>query len=149
MKTILVAVDFSDASVAAAKEALKLAAAFDAKVVALHVIHDPAEAPGFYSSKKAGKKVYRNMEEAAGKMMAAFVDKHLAKWKKLEARVLPGIPGDEIVRLAAEEKADLVVIGTRGHSGLKRLLLGSVADRVIRACPCPVLAVHGDEAGKS
>ena len=76
MKTILVAVDFSDASVAAVEQALKLAAAFDAKVVALHVIHDPAEAPGFYSSKKAGKKVYRNMEEAAAKMMAEFVEEH-------------------------------------------------------------------------
>ena len=148
MKTILVAVDFSDASVAAVKQALELAAAFDSKVVALHVIHDPAEAPGFYSSKKAGKKVYRNMEEAAAKMMAAFVEEHCAKWKKLEVRVRPGIPGDEIVRQAGEEKADLVVIGTRGHSGLKRLLLGSVADRVIRACPCPVLSVHGDETGK-
>ena len=149
MKTILVAVDFSDASVAAVEQALVLAAAFDSKVVALHVIHDPAEAPGFYSSKKAGKKVYRNMEEAAAKMMTAFVEKHFAKWKKVEARVRPGIPGDEIVRQAEEEKADLVVIGTRGHSGLKRLLLGSVADRVIRSCPCPVLSIHGDDAGKS
>lgn len=144
MKKILVAVDFSDASVAAVGHALQLAQAFDAKLIVLHILHDPADRPGFYSSKKAGKKVFRNMEEAAGRMMKEFVDKHLAKAKKAEARIVPGIPGDEIVRQADKEKVDLVVVGTRGHSGVQRLLLGSVADRVIRGCRCPVLSVTDD-----
>ena len=145
MKTILVAVDFSAASVAAIQQALILAEAFDARILVVHVLHDPADAPGFYVAKKAARKVFRNMEEAAAKMLADFVDKHLKKWKNVEAQIVPGIPGDEIVRCAQKEKADLVVVGTRGLSGLKRLLIGSVADRVIRTCPCPVLTVQ-DEA---
>ena len=58
---------------------------------------------------------------------------------------VPGLPAEEVVKVAEAEKADLVVVGTRGHAGVKRLLLGSVADKVIRACRCPVLSVHGDE----
>jgi len=145
MKKILVAVDFSEPSVAAAQHALELATKFDAQVLLLHVLHDPAEAPGFYSSKKAGRKVLKNMEQAAAEMLDEFVAEHLKKWKKLEARVIPGLPAEEVVRVAEAEKVDLVVVGTRGHAGVKRLLLGSVADKVIRACRCPVLSVHGDE----
>lgn len=143
MKRILVAVDFSPASVAAAEQALTLAGAFDAHLLLLHVLHEPADAPGFYSSKKAGKKVLRNMEEAAAAMMTEFVDKYMKKWEKREGRIVPGLPAEEIVRVAEAEKADLVVMGTRGASGLKRMMLGSVADRVIRSCTCPVLTVHG------
>ena len=145
MKRILVAVDFSPAAVAAAEQALALAGAFDADLLLLHVLHEPADAPGFYSSKKAGKKVLRNMEEAATAMMAEFVDKYLKKYEKCEARILPGLPAEEIVRVAEADKADLVVMGTRGASGLKRLMLGSVADKVIRSCTCPVLTVHGSK----
>ena len=145
MKKILVAVDFSPASVAAVRQAQELATALDAELLLLHVIHVPAEAPGFYSSRKLGRKLFRNMEEAATGMMAQFVDEHLKKTKKkVEIRILPGLPGDEIVRQARKEKADLVVIGTRGHSGIKRLLLGSVADHVIRACSCPVLSLRDE-----
>jgi len=145
MKKILVAVDFSPAAVAAAEQALALATAFEAHLLLLHVLHEPADAPGFYSSKKAGKKVLRNMEEAATAMMAEFVGKYLKKCEKQEARILPGLPAEEIVRVAEADKVDLVVMGTRGASGLKRLMLGSVADRVIRSCTCPVLTVHGSK----
>ena len=145
MKKILVAIDFSAGSVNALRYALKIAEKFDAQLVLLHVLHDPAEAPGFYSSKKAGKKVLRNMEEAASRMMEEFVEKHLKKWEKFGTRIIPGLPAEQIVRLAEKEKVDMIVMGTNGHSGLKRLMLGSVTDKVIRACTCPVLAVHSDE----
>ena len=148
MKKILVAIDFSDASAQALGYALKFAAQFDSQLLLLHVLHDPAEAPGFYSSKKAGKKVLRNMEEAASGMMDEFVGKYLKKWTKFDARIIPGLPAEEIVRLSEKEKVDMIVIGTRGHGGLKRLMLGSVTDRVIRACTCPVLAVHNNGKAK-
>lgn len=60
-----------------------------------------------------------------------------------------GVPFQEIVETAAAEQADLIVIGTHGRSGLNRLLLGSVADRVIRLAPCPVLAVRQREHAKA
>lgn len=57
-------------------------------------------------------------------------------------RLRVGVPHQEIVRAAAEETAELIVMGTRGRGGLERLRLGSVADRVIRTAPCPVLTVR-------
>ena len=56
-----------------------------------------------------------------------------------------GVPYKEIVGAAARERADLIVIGTHGRGGLDRALLGSVADRVIRLAPCPVVTVRGRE----
>jgi nucleotide-binding universal stress UspA family protein len=55
-----------------------------------------------------------------------------------------GVPWQEIVRLAVEEHADMIVMGTQGRTGLERLLLGSVAERVIRQAPCPVVTVRHD-----
>ena len=58
----------------------------------LHVLYDPADAPGFYASKKAGKKVLRNMEDAASQMMGEFVSKHMKRRKNFETRIVPGLP---------------------------------------------------------
>ena len=56
--------------------------------------------------------------------------------------VRTGLAQEEIVNLATDERADLIIIGTHGRTGLNRLLLGSIADRVIRFAPCPVLTVR-------
>ncbi len=82
------------------------------------------------------------MEEAASTMMSEFIGKHLKKWGEFDARIVPGLPAEQIVRVAEKEKVELIVLGTQGHSGLKRLMIGSVTDRVLRACQCPVLAVR-------
>ena len=59
--------------------ALAIAKKFESKLLLLHVVHDPANSPGFYTSKKAGKKVFHNMEESAQQMMKDFTQKHLKK----------------------------------------------------------------------
>jgi len=142
VQRILVPVDFSDSSAAALKAAIKLARAFDAKILALHDIHDPAEAPGFYVSRKAGKKVFRNMEESATQMMDAFAAKRLRKYEKHECHVRSGIPATQILQFARSQKVDMIAMGTHGRSCLDRLMLGSVADRVLRGSTCPVLIVR-------
>ncbi len=62
-----------------------------------------------------------------------------------ERLLLHGDPGQEICRAAEDLDADVVVIGTRGHGGLRRAVLGSVSDHVIRNAPCPVLTVSGSD----
>ncbi len=149
LKKILVPVDFSDCSVAALKAAINIARQFEAKILALHVIHDPAEAPGFYASQKAGKKVFRNMEDSATQMMEEFASKRLRKYDKHECHVRPGIPATQILQIAEEKKVDMIAMGTHGRGGLDRLMLGSVADRVIRSSQCPVLIVRdGQKSAK-
>ena len=142
MKRILVAVDFSEASVDALKRAISIAKKFEAKLLVLHVIHDPANSPGFYVSKKAGKKVFRNMEESAQQMMKEFTAKYLKKFQDYDTFVITGLPGAQIINFAGKKNADLIVMGTHGRGGLDRLMLGSVADKVIRGATCPVLSVR-------
>jgi len=75
------------------------------------------------------------------------LDKLLAKARAAGVRarglLLEGVPHDRIVRAAKSRRADLVVIGTHGRTGLARLFLGSVAGRVVAAASCPVLTVRG------
>ena len=142
MKKILVATDFSHAWAQAPKNAIEIATACSARILLLHMVHDPPEAPGFYAAKKAGKKVLRNIEQAAEQMMNDFVAQELGSFDQFDTHVVPGLPSEQIVRWTKKEKVDLIAIGTHGRSGLVRLILGSVADRVIRTAPCPVLTVH-------
>jgi nucleotide-binding universal stress UspA family protein len=65
-----------------------------------------------------------------------------------EARILPGLPAEEVLRAARKEKVDLIVMGTRGHSPLRRLMVGSVTDKVIRSCTCPVLVVQEERKSR-
>ena len=145
---ILVAIDFSQGARKALTIADKFADKFNTKMILLHVIHDPANGPGFYASKKPGKKLLRNMDEAAQKMMDDFVKKSLPKGRKVDKRIVPGLPAAQIVYLAKKEEVDLIVMGTQGLSGLKRLMIGSVVDKVMRASPIPVLAVPEKGGGR-
>jgi nucleotide-binding universal stress UspA family protein len=145
---ILVAVDFSQGSRKALAFADKIASKFNTKMILLHVIHDPASAPGFYASKKPGKKVLRNRNEAAHKMMDDFVKKSLPRNRKVEKHIVPGLPAAQIVYIAKKEDVDLIVMGTQGLSGLKRLMIGSVMDKVMRASPIPVLGVPEKGGGR-
>jgi nucleotide-binding universal stress UspA family protein len=65
-----------------------------------------------------------------------------AEGRRVRTAVRVGVPYEEIVALARDERADLLVIGTRGRSGVPHALLGSVAERVVRLAPCPVLSVR-------
>ena len=71
----------------------------------------------------------------------------VARAQKAKARVkavlLEGVPYDRIARVARSKRADLIVMGTHGRSGLSKFFLGSVAERVIALAPCPVLTVRG------
>jgi nucleotide-binding universal stress UspA family protein len=84
--------------------------------------------------------------ESARKWVSEELEKMVtgARARGLKARTVlrNGVPHQEIVQLAADERADIVIMGTHGRSGLSRVLLGSVAERVIHFAPCPVLTVR-------
>jgi nucleotide-binding universal stress UspA family protein len=137
--TILVPLDFSPASMETLNYAVWLAKQFRAAIHLLHV-HPPDEAssPGgghlFFQSAEA---VERLNEELTG------IHRKLAPTLRPEnCHICGGQPYQEIVRVAREIDADLIVLATRGHSGLKHLLLGSTAERVVRNAPCPIFVVR-------
>lgn len=151
-RPILVAIDFSPFSEAALVWAARAARGFDAPLLALHVVHDPESAPGYYQvSKKHGKHLKR-IEEAAAEMMASFLEKmqekHPKLLAKLEHRLVIGLPVTRILEVAEETNAQLIVVGSRGRSGLSYMLLGSKAEKVVQLSPIPVTIVKNSAARK-
>ncbi|MFC7097082.1 universal stress protein [Halobaculum marinum] len=134
--TIVVATDGSESVSRAVDAALDLAERFDAAVHALYVV-DSGEVD---SSPEAVREQMRNaLQERGG---AAIVDVQKRAGRDVTAVVREGRPANEIADYAREINADLVATGTRGRHGENRFLIGSVAERVVRTCPVPVLTVR-------
>ena len=141
---IVVPTDFSPNAEPAWALAQRLATALESEVVLTHVL---VEAP-FWSEGPFTSEQMRSMFAANRQWAIDKLDEmaRAARASGLRARTAlrTGKPHDEIVLLATDEQADLIVIGTHGRGGLNRAFLGSVADRVVRLAPCPVLTVRGE-----
>ncbi len=150
---ILCAVDFSPDSRAALLWACRQAELTDSALVVLHVIHDPASSPGFY--RQMEEDWIRPMAEVAEDMMAEFLSGVRAanpgrdKLESAEARLVSGLPAGRIVETADAIGASLVVVGSRGRTGLPHILLGSVAERVVQTSSVPVVVVKTPENGEA
>jgi nucleotide-binding universal stress UspA family protein len=133
---ILVAIDGSDASMDAADYATAICQRYNAELYALHVIHADVDFPHVTSE------FTRNMRNEGEKYLNKVKLKANEKDMQIKTEIISSkdISGG-IVDFAEENNIDLIVIGTRGRSGFKRLLLGSVASRVVTYAHCPVLVV--------
>lgn len=85
------------------------------------------------------------LEETARIKLLKLAQEEIEEMVPVHAEVRIGHPGEEITAAARERKIDLIIIATRGYTGLKHVLLGSTAERVVRQAPCPVLAVREEE----
>lgn len=139
-KRILCAIDFSEQARHALLEAAEQARRSDADLELLHV-HAPPVTDG---------EVFPPQDDVPETGLVEL-ERTVATWrteaealarKPVRAAVLPGDAAVEIARMAAEHRVDLVVLGTHGRKGLARLVLGSVAERVVREAPCDVLVVR-------
>ena len=146
-KILLVPVDFTAYSEKALIFASGLAKCLNAQLLLLHVIHDPVEAPGFYTRQYKKKKYLQNMEEAAEEMMAEFLKKMKKAYpnqvpiQKATPLLVVGTPVKRIVEVAEKKQAHMIVIGSHGRTGLSGLLLGSKAGQVVQLSPIPVTVV--------
>ncbi|MGD0534610.1 MAG: universal stress protein [Methanoregula sp.] len=134
---ILIATDGSEKNRAALDEGIKIARAFGSIVYAVYVIDT-----GTFSSMSGDIPLgdtytvfHTEAEQAFGRIKSQAGD------MKVETSILEGHPAAEIVKFALAKKIDMIVIGTQGKKGLERLLLGSVAEEIIRSAPCKVLVV--------
>jgi nucleotide-binding universal stress UspA family protein len=145
-KTLLVPVDFTPRSRAALRYALELARASEARVELLHVVPAPPRLQlaldAYLGSRLHG--VPADVMERAIADMNALVSSVAAE-RELGRRIEAGDPAVTIVEIATELDADLIVIGSRVHTGLVEMALGSVAHQVMTCAPCPVLTMRGDE----
>jgi nucleotide-binding universal stress UspA family protein len=137
---ILVATDFSKESEAALDTAIGLALEGGASIRLVHVVDEPVTAAAWsegYGLDVAG--LCERLLEQAERSLTQIQASH--KEVPLSTMAVIGHPARAIVEMAAEEHFDLIVVGSHGRHAISRLLLGSVADRVVRHAPCTVLTV--------
>ena len=145
LQRILTTTDFSTHSKVALQYAVEFARAFNAEVILTHVV----DSAMFLSQLPPVGEVYfpPNIADLQGDQARAECERILKESGIARGRVVigTGSPFLEIVRIATEEKADLIILGTHGRGAVAHMLLGSVAEKVVRKAPCPVLTVRSGE----
>jgi nucleotide-binding universal stress UspA family protein len=136
--------DFSTASRAALRKAIETAKSSRAELLIAHVMSPVVPVPG---DGYVSPQLYDQLASSSRVWAQRRLDAVVAQAKKARVRakgfLLEGAPSEEIVRFARARRVELIVIGTHGRKGLAKLFVGSVAERVVAAAPCPVLTVRG------
>ncbi len=132
---ILVPIDLADPCEDFAREALAFAQACAAEVTMLY-------AYGLPPTTGAVPLTLVELVTEADRSLSAIIERLGDAGGAIKRRVEQGPPADAIVRIAGDEHFDLVIVSTHGRKGARRLLLGSVAEHVVRRCPCPVLTLR-------
>jgi nucleotide-binding universal stress UspA family protein len=146
--TFLWPTDFSAPSEKAFDVAAALAAHFDSEVTALHVVPlTPPAVPQTGMSSVTIPVDQSRIEEEARERLERYVEDNLDGGIARKVIVHTGLPAQVITDLAEREGIGTIVMGTHGQTGLKRVLLGSVTEQVVRHAPCPVLTLKSDDDG--
>jgi nucleotide-binding universal stress UspA family protein len=145
IRRILHPSDFSKASGAAFTKAVELAKTNQAHLVLLHVLAPPL--PLMAGEGYVSPQVYEDLDKSArayaSKELASLVAKAKKAGVRANAVLRDGVAHEQILRGARSPRADMIVIGTHGRTGLAKLFLGSVAGRVVSTAKCPVMTVRG------
>ncbi len=151
IKSILVPTDFSEAATAAWRYAAGLAEPLHSRVHLLHVVADPFyyDAWGTEAAAFRMADIVQQSEKAAGTHLSKLIPKTGALAGRVTVATATGTPVEEILAYAARKRIDLIVMGTHGRGMVGHLLLGSVAERVVRRSPVAVLTVHASEKPKA
>lgn len=143
IKKAVVAVDFSDESTYIAEYAKLFAEKFDAELIVVYAAPSLNQYVGFHVPPNTIESFVGEIVTGAEKSMESFLEKHFAGIKTT-GKVVTGFAAEEILEIADDEKADLIIMGTHGRTGIDRILFGSVAAKIVRGADIPVLTVRPD-----
>ncbi len=141
IKRILIPTDFSEPSMEAFSYTVELNKLLKAKLYLLHVIQELTDFSELNLSPTVIPEIYATFEENAWKRLEEL-ESSIPSDTPHESHVVHGTPFNEIIKFAQTERVDLIVVGTRGRTGLKEILFGSTAEKVVKKAMCPVLAVR-------
>jgi nucleotide-binding universal stress UspA family protein len=144
MKTILVAIDFSAITEKTIQATFSLVEGSSAKLVFLHVICPLPAVDNLLAAKADHEAVLAQKEKRARRALATMVSRARGRGFVVGSYLARGVPSIEIVSLAAELKAALIVMGSHGHGPVYDLIVGSTAQGVFQASPCPLMLVPTD-----
>jgi universal stress protein A len=145
LKNILVATDFSESAAVALAYGRDLARTFNAR---LHVVHVVEDVLMRYSPEVsfAVPELQRDLEKGAARDLAALITDDDRQTLQVQPSVQTGVNVPfTLIDYAKNHRIDLIVTGTHGRGAVKHFLMGSVAERIVRSAPCPVLTVHAQE----
>jgi len=142
LQKILLPTDFSKHSAAATKYACELATKFDAELHLLHTLEQHIASTPEFGMGLALPRYINESRAAAEKALAGVLDPKWSAGRTVIQAVIDGTPKVEIIRYASKQNIDLIVLSTHGRTGLPHLMMGSVAESVVRTSPCPVLTVR-------
>ena len=143
-KVVLAATDFSHVSLKAVKEGLRVAQQASAEFHLLHVVDSKDVPEDLISRIPKGSSLRQEINEEATRRLEEFLDSLAVDRTQIQVHLSWGTPWQEIQRISRHQAADLIVIGTVGRSGIKGLLLGNTAEKVLDTCDCSILTVKPD-----
>ncbi len=141
IKKIICAVDLSPHSETIAQYAVTLAKGLDAEVVAVYAAPSLTQYVGFHVPPSSIESFVGEIVSGAEKSLETFVGEHLSG-VRTSSKVLNGYAAEEILNFSVACNADLIIMGTHGRTGIDRILFGSVAERIVKNSPIPVLTVR-------
>ena len=146
IKNILCPVDFSDSSDHALKYAVALAEAYSANLVLLHVVQPPMmSVPGDPMIPELSANALQEITTACQRHLDELATEIRNTVQVVTTQTATGATFLEIITVARTQDIDLIVLGTHGRTGLAHIMIGSVAEKVVRKAPCPVLTVKHPE----
>jgi nucleotide-binding universal stress UspA family protein len=137
----LVPIDFSEYSLHALDYAVELAGKLDARLTLLHVIQS-LPVGGADMGVTLPYAYIENLEAELRRSLESYRERITAKGLLSDSVIVHGVPFQEIIEIAKARQVDLIIMGTHGRTGLLHVLLGSVAEKVVRLAPCPVLVTR-------
>lgn len=147
IRKIMCPIDFSENSEHAMHYGIALAAAHEAELHLLHVTEPPIYplSTDYFGPQFDSIEIIKDLEAISRKRMQESIETAKEDYATVIGKVVAGTPFVEIIRVAREDRADLIVLGTHGRTGLAHVMIGSVAEKVVRKAPCPVLTVKHPE----
>jgi universal stress protein A len=142
VRHLLVPTDFSEGSKPALEYALGLAQTFGAKLTLLHVVELPSYLTDAHTAVHLSMAMRDVMQGSAQRELAHLLPEGWGAAVEVAHQVALGVPHQKILATAVAEQVDWIVMATHGRTGLSHLLMGSVAERVVRTAPCPVLTIR-------
>ena len=139
---IMIPVDFSANSPKLLQAATEVAEKFQAELLLVFVVQSFEDYSGFFVPHMPVAQFEDEMMESAKKKMEAFIHENLKTSLKYRTEVLKGDVAEELTRYAEENNVAMIIMGTHGYKGIERVIFGSVAEKVVKTSPCPVLTIN-------
>jgi len=141
VKKILCAVDFSEATAVVAKWAAAQARSFGAELLVIYVVPDLGRYSNFHIRNDRITDMVQSIVDGARQNMDECLSRHFAE-VQAQGLVATGYAPEEILKAAKEHSCDLIIMGTHGRKGIDRIIFGSVAEKVVKTSPVPVLTIR-------